>query len=374
MLFSSSYNSKTRSKPKREGFTLVELLMVIMIIGLLTTFVLVAMAGATRTAKENRTTAQIAKIHELLMDKYASYQYRRMPPSNLNVARAQRGLFNPGSNPSTNQPIKSYEEWMTVVGFKVVARDRLTATREMMRLELPCTKAEVVDPNNPAAKIKESLLFEPLNPHPKNRLVPALSRAYYQRALAATGGSLNVWTAGVNESAECLYLILSQLRDGDASALEFFSENEIGDTDGDGMKEVLDGWGQPIAFQRWAPGFGVSIGMVGTTSPLQRPLEEAPEQEDMFDPMRVGLSYQTGYPTNYPRTLVPLIISAGPDGKYGINVMDGGLDQVGNSGDGWIAVNSDPYVDQNIYRQLGTPTDDGTRASDNITNHSLSTR
>ena len=28
-----------------------------------------------------------------------------------------------------------------------------------------------------------------------------------------------------------------------------------GDTDEDGMKEILDAWGEPIVFLRWAPGY-----------------------------------------------------------------------------------------------------------------------
>ena len=82
-------------RPHRTGFTLVELLMVIMLIGILTTFVLVALAGVTEKAKEDRTKAQIAKIHELIMGKWESYLYRKMPPTNyannlaLRVSRGQ---------------------------------------------------------------------------------------------------------------------------------------------------------------------------------------------------------------------------------------------------------------------------------------------
>ena len=42
---------------------------------------------------------------------------------------------------------------------------------------------------------------------------------------------------------------------GSPEAMEQFSQSEIGDTDHNGYPEFLDGWGKPIFFLRWAPGF-----------------------------------------------------------------------------------------------------------------------
>ena len=50
-------------------------------------------------------------------------------------------------------------------------------------------------------------------------------------------------------------MILASIRDGDITGLDFFTEGEIGDVDNDGMPEILDPWGVPIYFLRWAPGF-----------------------------------------------------------------------------------------------------------------------
>ena len=58
-----------------------------------------------------------------------------------------------------------------------------------------------------------------------------------------------------NAGAECLYMIASRAEIGDANGLEFFSENEIGDKDNDGMPEIWDPWGNPIEFVRWPTGF-----------------------------------------------------------------------------------------------------------------------
>lgn len=57
------------------------------------------------------------------------------------------------------------------------------------------------------------------------------------------------WTAEYQE-AECLYLILSAIRENDSNALSQFSAGETGDTDGDGMRELLDSWKRPIKLSR----------------------------------------------------------------------------------------------------------------------------
>ena len=47
----------------------------------------------------------------------------------------------------------------------------------------------------------------------------------------------------------------------DPEAREQFNESEIGDVDEDGCPEFIDGWGRPIMFLRWAPGFRSDLQM-----------------------------------------------------------------------------------------------------------------
>ena len=63
----------------RSAFTLIEMLVVI---ALLTTLMGIGMAGmraADAFAKETRTKTTISKLNQFVMEKYASYQYRRVP-------------------------------------------------------------------------------------------------------------------------------------------------------------------------------------------------------------------------------------------------------------------------------------------------------
>jgi hypothetical protein len=172
---------------------------------------------------------------------------------------------------------------------------------------------------------------------------PSVRNSYMRRAQQALGTNWpTLWTQ-TSQGAECLYLIVSTMRDGDKSALDFFFPNEIGDVDGDGMNEILDGWGNPIEFLRWAPGYceqpgpdgkwgqpnwdddgdgmvdnvteaglggalsdDILIPTLQTRNPLKAP--------DTFDPLRVGML--PGGPIPY--ALYPLIISAGRDREFDV--------------------------------------------------------
>lgn len=348
MVARTQQQSKAASLPRQRkfGFTLVELLMVIMIIGVLSTFVLVALAGVNQTAKEDRTKAQIKRIHELVFEKWEQYRYRRVPPTSYMAESRQTA--HTANNRRT-------------------ARERLKALRELMRMEMPTFMADVV---TPARFMRDSL-----SPNYKQPYRSSLQLAYQQRSGLDDGDS--TWSASY-QTAECLYLILSQIRDADSSALEFFKENEIGDVDGDGMNEILDAWGTPIEWLLWAPGY---------VSPMQVPLAQDTAQDDAFDPSTYGSGHAPssfagtfsgdGFNLDfsmYPRTLYPLIYSAGADGKHGIVIrtVDENDEELG-----WAAVNNDPYSRKENSRMflLGATSAKNPEAlADDISNHYLTTR
>jgi hypothetical protein len=73
--------------------------------------------------------------------------------------------------------------------------------------------------------------------------VPALTMAYRRRFATTSAAIPNAY-----DQAECLYVILAEMRDGERSALDFFLTSEIGDVDQDGANEILDPWGTPVQF------------------------------------------------------------------------------------------------------------------------------
>ncbi|MCU0959415.1 MAG: type II secretion system GspH family protein, partial [Pirellulaceae bacterium] len=65
----------------RPAFTLVELLVVITIITILASTAMFALYGVREDARERRARAQIAKLNELIMERWESYRTRAMPVS-----------------------------------------------------------------------------------------------------------------------------------------------------------------------------------------------------------------------------------------------------------------------------------------------------
>ena len=98
-----------------------------------------------------------------------------------------------------------------------------------MRLELP---ERITDLQLPAVDIMPDLE------------VPIQTKLYRAMAARLAPGWLegNRMVNGENkaltyQNAECLFLILANVQEGDTNGLEFFRPTEIGDADGDGCPE-----------------------------------------------------------------------------------------------------------------------------------------
>jgi prepilin-type N-terminal cleavage/methylation domain-containing protein len=332
------------SRPRR-AFTLTELLIVIMIIGLMASLALAALAGATELAREQRTRAIIAKLDQLINERYEGYRTRAVPLS-LNIR--QQNLLKPQD----------------------AARARLNGLRSLMRMELPDRRTDILNYNaNPPQ-------LQGVGTNVLGMTNAALQRTYFRTAVRMLGGTPgNANTYGVlltggpsgagwteeNEGSECLYLIISTMHDGDKNALDFFLPGEVGDIDEDGMKEILDGWGRPIQFLRWAPGFTTTNGALTTQ------ISDGASAPDPFDPLKVDPRWGAGSGFR-PYVLRPLIYSAGRDGAYDI---DRGAAVIYAQ---TTPMPNDPYGGAtSSLPTIGMPFDldgDGiVGAADNITNH-----
>jgi len=252
----------------RSAFTLMEMLVVI---ALLTTLMGMGAAGmrvADNMSKEARTKTTISKLNHFVMEKYASYQYRRVPG---------RG------------------------------ETRLQNLYNLMRYEMP-------DHWNEVNKTYSSY-----------------------RIRLASQKSHNADLA----SAELLYQIVMGLPDAESA----FTGMEIQDTDGNGLNEFVDGWGNPIQFIRWPAGHYNEHGYVVSKIQLTNDPDVAPCP---FVPaaFRTGSSsYKSVY------AVFPLIFSCGPDRESGINQESSGTTPCSNT-------NVGSCTDQSCY-------------FDNITNHNL---
>ena len=128
-------------------------------------------------------------------------------------------------------------------------------------------------------------------------------------------------------------MIIAQMEVDDMSALEMFSDSDIGDVDNDGMPEILDGWGNPIRFLRWPAAFPSPLHPSrhdpATPASNRRQRSITPDVQvasDFQDPFDLANAHWQQRLTAPSFRIVPLIVSAGPDGEFGI-----GFDRVGAS-------------------------------------------
>lgn len=380
-----------RPRTIRRSFTLAELLVVIMVISILASSLLFAMFGAIQQAKESRTKSQITKLHELLMTRWDSYRTRSIRLLGM-----------------TAEPRRDA---------RAVATARLLAIRDLMRMELPDRKADVLD-GTLASGFGFTVNYNrggTLTATPTLTVSrPACSREYLRRvANLVSPANLTLGAAAWTETyqdSECLYMIVASIQDIAGSGLDFLHEGEIGDLDEDGMPEILDSWGKPIAFIRWAPGFLEHPGpdfTFGTADDIPSysnlQILDAEGSPDPFDPLRVDKRpppppLAAPWPAEMDPTgtgtaeyqfnfaLFPLVVSSGPDELLDIVRFDydpsNPSTQVAfnfyRSGTnpypppGWTTLINDPYsVLATCQKRLGEPFLESGGYKDNITNHGL---
>ena len=212
---------------------MVELLITILIVSLLAAMVLVAFGRAQETARAQKTRALVTKLDAIIKGKWEAYKTRRAPVK-----------IPPGTPP------------------REAARIRLDALHDLMRMELPERYTDIVKVSN--TKVVSDV---PSGSY-TGIAEPAVYHAYYRRimaaknAAAAAGKSPDDVPTVQHQGAELLYQIVTASVADDADERDLLIAQNIGDTDNDGMPEIVDGWGRPIKFLRWAPGFVSDLNMV----------------------------------------------------------------------------------------------------------------
>jgi prepilin-type N-terminal cleavage/methylation domain-containing protein len=194
-------NTFTRSRrgelSRRAGFSLIEILVVIGLIAFLTAALVAVIPRVGNAAKVASTKATIKKVDEMLNDRVNGFRRWIQKQDQLAAGNAPSYV--------TNSPFAS-----TFASNPVQAR--ALAVKYAFRLYFPQVFSEFQTPINPPAS--------------------------HQR---------------VTESSECLYQFLTNgpLFDTEPPSAADLKAIETADTDGDGLPEIVDGWGQPLRFYRW---------------------------------------------------------------------------------------------------------------------------
>jgi len=312
---------RLRTHSARGGFTLIELLVAITIVSTLAAMITVGMSTLRQQAQIRRCEQQVKKIDELLLVRFNELISKPLPIQFPSL----------GPNPTPAQ-----------IGFRKF--QIMVCRRELMRMELPDRITDVRDLNY--------IFNDPTTNTQYSMMTPSSTNAFRRKAtLNASAG--NVWTED-HQGAECLYLILSIMQDQDSNALDFLFPSEVGDTDGDGMLEVLDAFGNPLGFLRWAPGISARRGVDGRWGApnidddgdgiIDNPSEfgmganddyrsfsgiqgvDSADSPDWTDVGGADFRFYDNDPGNDPFHLYPLICSAGPDdefGQYGFGINPG---------------------------------------------------
>lgn len=320
------------------AFTLVEILVVIVILGIVFSFITTAVRGVTTTAREARTKSIISAIDTVIQEQYDSYKFRPLPVEIPN-------LFQQIDTSDVNE-----------VGLEVLAseaaRVRLLMKRDLMRMELPDRWSDILDPPTVIFAAASRVIVDTSITPPRvvaQRTNEASRRSFQVSWYGSTGQANDIppRTANYqnrlarvpsvqNQGAECLFLIMSTSFVGGLPAIDAIPESNIGDTDNDGAAEILDGWGRPLGFVRWPVGYNAPDGSTDVT---------IPEDLDVFrsDFAYVQITPTTAVPAptatapdarvtrifpneddpsddteGAPFSVRPLIVSAGDDGIFGL--------------------------------------------------------
>jgi len=252
-----------RKHGSQRGVTLVELMVATVIITILASLSLTGLAVARTSAKKAKTATTIHKLNEIILPYYEQYETRRPAITNTAALAAMAG------------------------GRGFVTDAKQLAIRRLMTLELPERTLDVTEAFQGTARIyTKTYQAGGTTVVAGFSDMPPATRRYNQIISTA---------AGTVTSAELLHVIVTRGPVADPDVISHFRDDEVRDTDGDGLPEFIDGWNRPIMFKRWPTGFA---------SPMQ-PIDGNPRNIDTLI-------------SNSGHRLVPLIYSAGVDGSYDI--------------------------------------------------------
>ncbi len=337
---------------RRGGFTLVELLVVLAIVGLLLSLILVAAADGVRRAEERATQSLIVKLETGLNERLDAL-LNTQPPINqthrylaaINFKDPNSGNFVPVGSTSSNSDDR---------------RGQVIAQFDYLRAELPDVfflNSSTSDGGTVATSYPLNFAAAPYPPGsnglnnfvlPLGNTFPGLPQAIdnngnpvlspsafsnytpppvsgmFGASFSAAGGiykqlgadkagydgvdnngngfidevgegglSLNAVTTRLaththkTARSEMLYAVLTQGLGtlGSVFNPEEFTDREVKDTDGDGLLEFVDAWGEPLQFYRWP----IYYGTRAASSDSQKgsaPYNNftTPRQQDPLDP------------------------------------------------------------------------------------------
>lgn len=249
----------------QSGFTLIELLVVVAIIALLASLVIVTMSGIVEQAQVEATKATVLKVSRILDDRIVEFDRAFDGPRRDSYVQATVGLLT---------AIDGRFDYFNTNPDEAPPAIRLLAYKAAFRFEMPQRMAELTVGGATASSLDPALSDMPLVFY-RQAAFPVARRQLIDEGNASPTASeivsqvVSNWTVHKDsevaaqasdlddvhstESSELLYFTLVQSGSFGASSsvADEFLASEIADTDGDGFREFVDSWGQPLQFYRW---------------------------------------------------------------------------------------------------------------------------
>lgn len=363
---------------------MIELLVVIAVIGILGGMTMFALRGVQEDAIVARTRSTIRKIETVLNQRMEEYLHMSPPVVIYDGSGTVLAESLPFVDPTATPPIIKGARFAYPGGGLesdepdaiTHARIRLQLLRSKMIEDMPDCAGDVftIAGNNlvfrPAVAFETPYLIggfpryagTPRDPNfgvtgpgmavrtgiynaivTRSQTMDASTAAFQQALRTAVAENLN---------AELLFLVIETSYTAGSYGVESFNGSEIADTDGDGLREFVDGYGNPIRYVRWPSGWDSDLiesqtpSSSATPTVAIGPLDPDPYYADVvasynqnngtsvavspggdaFDRFQVDLGralYGGGggasYGANIPSaTLLPLVVSGGRDGAFGL--------------------------------------------------------
>tara|TARA_R110002049_G_scaffold308957_2_gene515179 strand:- start:9229 stop:10311 length:1083 start_codon:yes stop_codon:yes gene_type:complete len=204
-------------RASRDGFTIIELMMVVAILLFLIATSAFVVRNIGNKAREKASMANIIKVNGLLSQRIQAFHKL------LDSKRSDK-LIQPRLSSKRGQLVselgnKKYYSLTDPIVEILVRKD-------LFRENFP----QFIGDN---VKINDVMDAQP-------------------GVTAGTAGSLGS-DDGLSISSEYLYFVLTQFNGLGIAPIgeDAFNASEVADTDGDGLKEFIDGWGRPLRFYHW---------------------------------------------------------------------------------------------------------------------------
>ena len=223
--------------------------MVIAIMGILMSMSVVVMLGFLDQAEEEATSATVQKVNRLLEQRIEAFDRA------FKGARRDQAVI--GMRALLADPDQDGDRGDGIFGVKDAAVVIL-AKKALFRFEFPQRFVERLmfgDPGTLVPGLPNSIYRAISAPAARSKLgLPDTTPLNAPAIVAEVTTTFALGTAfPETESSELLYFALIKSDSFGSSSVDSdrFTENEIRDTDNDGLPEFIDAWGRPLRFYRW---------------------------------------------------------------------------------------------------------------------------